>query len=105
MPLAEAPWAADEEEPHPCRIGVWTARYPASANFERQKAEIEKERHREVSAQLRDAFRRLANDGDLDAYDIVYRTLCGWAGNGKARDAGAVSEFAERLTKAIMTRN
>ena len=23
MPLAETPWAADEEEPHPCEIERW----------------------------------------------------------------------------------
>ena len=76
--------------------------------LERQKqeleAEIEKERHREINAKLRDAFRRLADEDDLDTYDIVYRTLCGWAGNGKARNAASVSEFAERLTSAITTR-
>ena len=76
--------------------------------LERQKreleAEIEKERHREINAQLRDAFRRFADEHDLDIYDIVYRTLCGWAGNGKAQDAASVSEFAERLSKAIVTR-
>ena len=48
--------------------------------------------------------RRLADEDDLDTYDIVYRTLCGWAGNGKARNAASVSEFAERLTSAITTR-
>ena len=69
------------------------------------EAEIKKERHREVNAQLRDAFRRLADDDDLDTFDIIYRTLCGWAGNLKAQDAASVSEFAERLTKAIATRS
>lgn len=77
--------------------------------LERQKreieAEIEKERHRVINAKLRDAFRRLADEDDLDIYDIVYRTLCGWAGNGKARDPASVSEFAERLTTAIVTRD
>ena len=67
--------------------------------------EIEKERHREVNIKLRDAFRRLADNDDLDTFDVIYRTLCGWAGNGKTRDAASVSEFAERLTEAISTRS
>ena len=87
-------------------VGLPVSRLDDLQRQQREIAEeIERERHRETTKELRDAFGRLASDDDLDVYDIVYRALCGWAGNGKARQAASVSEFAQRLTKAIVTRD